>query len=509
MPKTAPAKTTAAKATAKAPDKTAPAKATGTKTKVSIMAQVGTMPPIAYLETNKIFAHPLNPRPWSETYQCHVHDSKVAELVASITNEGYDLLEPIQVRQIGETFEIIAGHHRYCAMSALKHEKVPCVILDIGPIEAVMRLVNRQGKELDPWGLANHAYMVCEVEKICNQGTYAKKTSNQSTLISKWVRACVVLEEIGKKYSINNRVNVTTAATVHRLPKETWKETIDLILKEEMPTRGVEALVNARLGKTTTADKKTPVLPEIVDPSVLTGDDSGEETITETTTQTDKVVSQVAVEKTKAIKSNIPVGLHKPIGIQANMLTWKPEAGTNFQLVILDHSGTREDLDIVLEKINEVLATDGRLIIISEPTHTHWVIEDAEANDIELEQKLIWFKGANNKDALESRMWPSSYKEILIFRPVDGMGYFAADECCKHFEIAPADVLKIGASIDGNISNTLAEIIYRTYCPPAGRILIPAVMEAQIINAATRLNHKVTWLEPNETLFQKIEGTIS
>lgn len=64
-----------------------------------------------------------------------IDDSKIEELAESIKEIG--LLQPILVRQLGDKYEVIAGHRRLLATRRLGLDPVQCLVLDLEGEEAV------------------------------------------------------------------------------------------------------------------------------------------------------------------------------------------------------------------------------------------------------------------------------------------------------------------------------------------------------------------------------------
>lgn len=434
---------------------------------------------IEYIDAASMYPHELNPRPYSEFYNCNVDDAKVEELIASIQGSGYDLLEPIQVRKIGDTHQIVVGHHRYCALVALNEKKIPCVILEIDEIEAAIRLVARQGKSIEPWDLAQHAAELCKKQEICSQVDYAKKTGYSPTLVSKWVRAVEVMDFTGGR-----KLGVTACASIARAPQDKWQELVDTAIKDKLGTREIDELVAKTQGKTEPEPAKNPALDPVLLPDSTPS----------------KTVELEQNLKTTSIPSNVPKGMYPPIGVKAKLREWN--ADTNFDLILFDRSTLREDLDDAIRKACELVSKSGRLIVICEPRHTVDTVITAKDFNLDVEQKLIWFRGDGNRDDVEGRLWPNSYRDILVFKAKDLIGYFDAEAVIKHFSLTPGDVFRLAASPGGGVSAVLAELLFRTYAPPNGSVLIPGAFETQSILAGYRLNMHITWLENNEKIFE-------
>lgn len=93
------------------------------------------------LEITNIAINDINPNKWNPNKQT---DRQFAAEIESIKSNGF--IMPITVRQIGDTYEIIDGEHRYRALttmfaqgtggagnvdSLLKNYEIPAIILDV------------------------------------------------------------------------------------------------------------------------------------------------------------------------------------------------------------------------------------------------------------------------------------------------------------------------------------------------------------------------------------------
>jgi ParB-like chromosome segregation protein Spo0J len=452
-----------------------------TKQKLVAKASTVTSPEIVFIPAADLYPHPLNPRPWSDIYQCHVHDEKVEELIYAFGQYGFDPLEPLQVRRLGGGNQIIAGHHRYCAARQLKLP-IPCVVLELDDLEVSIRLVLRQGKSIDPWDLARHAYQLCQEENMCSQVEYGTKTGYSCSLVSKWVRA----EQVRLATSIKG-LSVTACASIARAPENCWEQIARQSIESKLGTREIDELVVKSQGKETSLlELDMSTTPEVTQPP-----------------EPQKTVELEQNLVTKSIPNNIPTGLYPPVGYQANLRRWQQQYGT-FDLILIDRTVLREDIHLAIKEVAKLLNKSGRLIFVCEPRHSFELLTIAKEHGLEQQQKLIWFRGNDSLDDLDGGLWPNAYREILVFKPMDLVGWFDGLSAAKHFGMKPSDVIKLAASVNGGISATLSELLYRAYAPPNAHILIPAAYEAQAILTGYRLNHHVTWLEASQPLFDSI-----
>ena len=101
------------------------------------------------IEITKISPSPRNPR---KTFS----EEDLAELAQNIRNQG--LLQPITVRPIGKTYEIVCGERRYraCKLNAEEDKKkkatIACIVKEMTDEEAFEAMIteNLQRKDVDP-----------------------------------------------------------------------------------------------------------------------------------------------------------------------------------------------------------------------------------------------------------------------------------------------------------------------------------------------------------------------
>jgi ParB-like nuclease domain len=198
---------------------------------------VATVIEVHHLAISLLDPHPHNPRPWSDIYECPVYDDKVEEIAALIKAGGYDQKEAIQVVPIANNrYQILAGHHRYCAVRALEMDTIPCFVLpEMTEMDAALMLVSRQGRGVDGWELAKHAWLLCE-HKGMSRPEYAKKTGNDVALVHKWIRAQSVRQVVGL-----NDLPLSTISVVAGAPEEQWRSLVELAIEQRWSTRQMES----------------------------------------------------------------------------------------------------------------------------------------------------------------------------------------------------------------------------------------------------------------------------
>ena len=95
------------------------------------------------LPLERIHPNPRQPRH-------HIDEAGLQELEASIRSQG--VLQPILVRPVGDSFELIAGERRYRAAKRAGLKTVPAVVRELGDrfVLEVALVENLQREDLDP-----------------------------------------------------------------------------------------------------------------------------------------------------------------------------------------------------------------------------------------------------------------------------------------------------------------------------------------------------------------------
>ena len=101
------------------------------------------------IEVSRINPSPRNPR---KTFS----ETDLAELAQNIRNQG--LLQPITVRPVGKTYEIVCGERRYKAVKKnaeddkVKKATIACIVKEMSDEEAFEAMIteNLQRKDVDP-----------------------------------------------------------------------------------------------------------------------------------------------------------------------------------------------------------------------------------------------------------------------------------------------------------------------------------------------------------------------
>lgn len=204
---------------------------------------------LARVPIKSIVPNPFQPRTEFEP-------QKLDELKKSILENG--LIQPVTVRRINGTYELISGERRLRACKDIGYKEIPAYIIQVETKEAMLALSlieNIQREELNPIEIAN-AYKRLMDECNLSQEEIASKVGKDRTTITNSIRL-LKLPEIIQQSLINNEISAGHARAIINLPSTDLQiATLNEIKKKNLSVRKVEAIVKKFLsGK---SGKKLP-----------------------------------------------------------------------------------------------------------------------------------------------------------------------------------------------------------------------------------------------------------
>lgn len=183
------------------------------------------------MKLEQIHSHPKNPR----------KQLIVDELVESIKESG--LLSPLLVRRVGSEFEIISGHRRKEALSAMGETHADCDIVEMTDEQAYKALMtaNIQAHSLSEVEEAEGIkHMVDAYE--WSQERVAKEFGKSQKWIS--FRLSLLDTDDSVKDGLSTRVLTGThAREIAQLPQEKQSEVVAKVVEEKLSTRETAELV--------------------------------------------------------------------------------------------------------------------------------------------------------------------------------------------------------------------------------------------------------------------------
>ncbi|MEE9553943.1 MAG: ParB/RepB/Spo0J family partition protein [candidate division Zixibacteria bacterium] len=191
---------------------------------------------IAEIPLEKIVPNPYQPRQ-------AFNSAKLAELVESIKEQG--VIQPIAVRPVDDSYEIIAGERRFRAVEKLGWNTIPSIVFDSTDNETAMELAlieNLQREDLNPIEEAT-AYSRLMSECSLSQADVAVKVGKDRSSVANIVRLLSLSEEI-QNLLIKGDITSGHARALLAVPTSSERDILAArIVKEGLSVRGLEKLV--------------------------------------------------------------------------------------------------------------------------------------------------------------------------------------------------------------------------------------------------------------------------
>ena len=191
------------------------------------------------------------------------NEGSLKELAQSIKEKG--IIQPIVVSRVGDgTFRIIAGERRWKAAKIAGLEKIPAVIKDVSPREAVeiALIENIQREYLDPVETAS-AFERLLREFDITQEELSKRVGKDRATIANYLRILKLPEE-AREYLKNGSLTVGHAKAILSIENpQRQLEVAKVVIKKSLSVRQTEELVK-RMSKPQAVKANTEI-PEIKD----------------------------------------------------------------------------------------------------------------------------------------------------------------------------------------------------------------------------------------------------
>lgn len=214
-----------------------------------VFAETGKTDKIINLSIENIKTNKYQPR-------VQFGEEKLNELVKSIKEKG--VIQPVLVRKVNDTYELIAGERRLRAAKRLNMQNIPAIVKDvsdIGMLEIAL-IENIQREELNPIEEAN-AFERFIKEFNFTQDKIAQVLSKDKSTVSNIIRLLSLPKKI-QAYISNNSITAGHAKALLSLPTENEQHRVcNLIINKGLSVRETEKIVARR-----TADTKKRVIKE-------------------------------------------------------------------------------------------------------------------------------------------------------------------------------------------------------------------------------------------------------
>ncbi len=211
---------------------------------------------VQLIAVSKIVTSPMQPR---KVFR----DEFISELMESIQEHG--IIQPLIVRRVGETLELIAGERRLRASQKLGLEEVPAIIRDASDRDVLeMALIeNLQREDLNPVEEAE-AYCRLAKEFGMKQEDIARRVGRNRATVANAMRLMDLAEDV-KGLLAQGRISTGHAKAILGLRDGSLQTLIaDQVVRGSLTVRQTEKLVQKELdgkkepaaGKTTGASKQ-------------------------------------------------------------------------------------------------------------------------------------------------------------------------------------------------------------------------------------------------------------
>jgi len=195
----------------------------------------------------------IEPNPYQPRQEFSV--SELKEMVNSVREKG--ILTPLLVTRTKKGYQLIAGERRWRAAQRAGLERVPVVVREASPMEALeLALVeNIHRKDLNPIEEAL-AYRKLQEETGATQDTLAKRLGKDRSSIANLLRLLKLPASIQKDV-INGQLSMGHARVLAGLKtRQEQKALRDMILKKGLSVRQAESLVRKRKTFTPSGKKR-------------------------------------------------------------------------------------------------------------------------------------------------------------------------------------------------------------------------------------------------------------
>ena len=188
-----------------------------------------------FVKVTEIEPNPDQPRKYFDEEQLN-------ELAESI--KQYGVLQPLLVQKKRDHYEIVAGERRWRAARIAGVEKVPVVVREFSPQEAmeIALIENLQREDLDPIEEAK-AYERLMLEFRMTQGEIAKRVSKSRTVITNSVRLLYLNPEVQKMVSEKRITSGHARAILSLQDQDQQLELAKIVERDHLNVREVERAV--------------------------------------------------------------------------------------------------------------------------------------------------------------------------------------------------------------------------------------------------------------------------
>lgn len=178
----------------------------------------------------------------------HFDEDAIDELAQSIKN--YGIIQPISVRKIGGSYELVAGERRLRASKKLGLEQIPAILVDITEMESasIALLENLQRENLNFIEEAE-AYHNLIKDHGYTQEKLAESIGKKQSTISNKLRLLKLSSEVREKLILNNLTERHARALLKVELPEHQLRIINIIIERGLNVKATEMLIERELMK--------------------------------------------------------------------------------------------------------------------------------------------------------------------------------------------------------------------------------------------------------------------
>ena len=196
---------------------------------------------IEQIEVSKIVPNPNQPRK-------HFSEDSIIKLADSIRQ--YGIIQPLTVRIVGESYELVAGERRLRAAKELGITTVPCIVIDISDVKSaeISIIENLLREDLNIFEQAEAIESLIDTYGL-TQEQIAMKLSNSQSFVANKLRLLRLTKE-ERQLILENGLTERHARALLRIPDTVLRDKIlGIIIAEGLNVALTESLVEKHINK--------------------------------------------------------------------------------------------------------------------------------------------------------------------------------------------------------------------------------------------------------------------
>lgn len=168
-------------------------------------------------------------------------DTSIQKLAQTLDQDG--LLQPIVVRRVADSYEIIAGERRYRAAKSLGWEKIPAVVKEMDDTQAASLAVieNLQREDLNPIDEAKAYSRLMELNDL-TQTQLAQEVGKSQSYVANKLRLLKLTPKV-QSYLVSGEISARHGRALLNLNAQDQERVLDEIIKNKLNVKETEAIV--------------------------------------------------------------------------------------------------------------------------------------------------------------------------------------------------------------------------------------------------------------------------